>query len=225
VPGGWWWAILTLSACAAILFPLLQDPVLHAEDVSTPTPLRTWAEDGRSVAYRAGEYHILQAPGNGFPFVLHDLPRTVDGLSIAVRARVVDGSAGVIAVDCVSEFVESAPNGDGTTSIEETSYYTFLVEPSTGSFAIATGGGSVLREGRIPWDPADGLLMTCVGRGEDTLLSLGSGSGTPIAAVDENGIQDFRAISLGVTGKGSSAHIAFDDLRVTEANAEGGQTA
>lgn len=206
------WASLVVLGIAAIVLPFLREPVLLQDDFTTPEVLRTWPDDGSNLAYVDGEYRVTVTAAQGGAYAVRELPREVNEMSVAVDARVVSGRP-VIAVDCVSEMVEVSETG-----VEETAYYTFVLDPAADRFFIADADG-LIDQGSISGDVDGGIVASCQHDGSATHLRLQVGDGDAVEVTDSSGLGAFRATSLGAFAEQAGAEVAFDDLRVIEREA------
>ena len=217
-PSKWAWAALVLLVLIAVAIPLAHKGTLLQDDFTTPTVLREWPEDASTYAYVDGEYHVRTYAKKQDRAAYRILPTPVSGMSLAVDARIVEGSP-LIAVECATVITERpASDGSAGTTKEVTGSYAFLLAPATGDYGIfSLGDNTPLSSGRVAAGGSTNRLeVGCVQGSDGTKLSLQVGDGSPIEVTDPNGQDTFKAIGLGLYSPDGGAEVAFDNLRVVK---------
>ena len=211
------WVALAALAVGAIAIPLMRrDVVLIEDDFTTPEVLRTWSDDGATMAYVDDAYRVSVLADDGGASAFHELPRTVSGVTIQVTAEANRGDA-VAVLDCVSEIEEVQKPGDASaTSVQYVAGYSFVLLPND-RYAILRMDEE-LSSGEIRWDGGGVITAGCVGDGSGTrTLTLQVDGGEPVEVTDPDGLDTFMGMSLGAYSRSSGATVMYDDLKVHEA--------
>jgi hypothetical protein len=204
------WAALVLLALGALAIPFVRGDTVFADDFSTPTSLRTWADNGATLRYGDGVYEVSVLSSGSSTLAYHKLPQSLARMSITVDTGVTKGDA-AIAVACVSQATETS-TGTGT-SLHVGDAYTFLLLPGD-NYAIARQS-NVISSGSIASDGSGTLHVGCAldGSGQ-AALTMQVGGATPVATTDAGAPEGFVGIGLGAFSKTGPATVTFDNVRV-----------
>jgi hypothetical protein len=215
----WAWVALSLLACVGLALPYLREPVLFADDFSSTVNLRRWSDNRHSATYNDGVYLLSTVGTDGWWESVADLPHEVRGMTIDVRASVVDGMP-VFGVSCIAAYVrvdEEAP-----WLVEPSgAYYGLTLDPAL-RYAFFDVEGETLDDGVLSAATADVLTFGCASDGDEIVLWVQADGGETARFVEPGAATTFRAFGLGVGEAPDEGTVAFDDVVVTEATSEDG---
>lgn len=208
------WAILAALAIAAIAAPLFRPHVLLEDDFSGPAVLRTWPDNGATLAYVDGAYHASVLTAGDSPWAYQRLTRRTGAITIDVDVDVVRG-APLVAINCVSRARETS-GADGTTQVTASTFYAFVLASDGSGYAIvASDRDQPLAVGNVSVGGGTvHLRVGCSAGGSGTRLTMRVNGGDPLTYTDSTRSDSFGGIGLGVYADTAGAEVGYDNLRV-----------